>query len=97
MKNIDDITPYIQDLKHDLENLYGINKLAIFGSFAQGKQNSNSDLDIVILEMKKKNGFLIAKAKRFLSEKLDIEVDLGLYDSMHPFIKKRIEKDMIYV
>jgi hypothetical protein len=84
-------------LKEDLKNLYGIERIAIFGSAARGEDTPSSDIDIVILQMRKKNGFTIARAKKFLEEKLNRKVDLGLYDSLNPFIKERIKKDMIDV
>jgi len=87
----------LKALKKDLRELYGIEEIAVFGSVARGEDTPESDIDIVILKMRKKNGFVIAKAKRFLMEKLGRKVDLGLYDSMNPFIKKIIEKDMINV
>jgi len=87
----------LKSLKKDLEILYGIEKIAVFGSVARGDYTSDSDIDIVILQMRRKNGFMIAKARRFLTEKLNRKVDLGLYDSMNPFIKRIIKKDMIYV
>ena len=97
MDDINSIKNSIKNLKPDLENLYGIKKIAIFGSYSKNEQTEDSDIDLVILDIERKNGFLIAKAKSFLSEKLHKEVDLGLYDSLHPFIKKRVDKEMIYV
>ncbi|WP_281950349.1 nucleotidyltransferase family protein [Nitrosophilus kaiyonis] len=87
----------LKEAKNILKEEFGIEKIAIFGSFARNEEKENSDIDIVILKMKRKNGFLIAKAKRFLNEYLNTNVDIGLYDSMHPYIKKEIKKDMIYV
>ncbi len=92
-----EILKKLKALKEDLKNLYGIEEIAIFGSVARGEYTSTSDVDIVILKMRRKNGFTIARAKRFLTEKLNREVDIGLYDSINPFIKKIIEKDMIHV
>ena len=87
----------LKALKKELRELYGIEEIAVFGSVARREDTPESDIDIVILKMRKKNGFTIAKARRFLTEKLNRKVDLGLYDSMNPFIRKIIEKDMINV
>jgi predicted nucleotidyltransferase len=92
-----EILEKLRALKKDLKNLYGIEKIAVFGSVARGEYTSNSDVDIVILQMRKKNGFTIAKARKFLTEKLNRKVDLGLYDSMNPFIKKIIKRELIDV
>lgn len=41
----------IKETKQVLENQFGITKIAVFGSYAR-EEDENSDLDIVILEMK---------------------------------------------
>jgi predicted nucleotidyltransferase len=76
---------------------YGISHLALFGSYAKNKQTENSDIDILIGKMRRKNGLTIARAQRFLSEYLDKPVDLGLYDSLRPFIKSKIQDEITYV
>ncbi len=42
--------PVISILKKNLIKIqsFGINKIALFGSYAQGKQTENSDIDILI-------------------------------------------------
>ncbi len=95
MKN--DILVELRNISSELEVKFGIKKIALFGSYARGEATEDSDIDILVLEMARKNGFIIASAKRYLSEYLDASVDLGLYDSLRPFIKRRILEDIIYV
>lgn len=95
MKN--DILVELRNISSELEDKFGIKKIALFGSYARGEANDDSDIDILILEMVRKNGFIIAGAKRYLSEYLNVNVDLGLYDSLRPFIKRRILEDIKYV
>ncbi|WP_277640156.1 nucleotidyltransferase family protein [Wolinella succinogenes] len=94
---LNSIVMTIKQLKPELQEKFGITQLALFGSYAKGEVKDESDVDIAIISMNIKNGFLIAKAKRFLSEKLQKEVDIGLLDSIRPFVRKRIEKDLLYV
>jgi len=84
-------------MKLALKEQFGINSIAVFGSFARSEENEKSDIDIVVLNMDKKNAFTLIKAQSFLEENLGKKVDLGLYDAIRPFIKKRIEKELIYV
>jgi uncharacterized protein len=93
----DNVIEMIRQMKPELQDKFGITKLALFGSYARDEATQSSDVDIAIVEMERKNGFLVAKAKRFISEKLQKEVDIGLLDSIRPFIRKRIEKDLLYV
>ena len=92
-----EIISTLKQLKPELQEKFGVTKLALFGSYARDEATEDSDIDIVIIEMTRKNGFLIAKAKRFISDKLQKKVDIGLYSAINPYVKKCIEKDMIYV
>jgi predicted nucleotidyltransferase len=94
---VNNVIESIKLLKPELEEKFGIKQIAIFGSCARGEAVDDSDIDIAIVEMERKNGFLVARAKRFISEKLGKEVDIGLYSAMNPYVKKCIQKDMIYV
>ena len=88
---------YLRELKPELKRLYGINEIAVFGSFARDNEPEYNDIDIIIIDMDRKNGFLIAKAKRYLMEKLNTDVDIGFYSAMNPYIKKNIREDIIHV
>ena len=71
--------------------------MALFGSFAKEEQNEKSDVDLLVVKMRKKNALTLIKAKNFISDLLGRDVDLGLLDSLRPFIRNRVEKEMIYV
>lgn len=83
--------------KSELNEKFGIEKLALFGSFAKDEQSEKSDIDLLVVQMKKKNAITLIKAKNFISDVLGRDVDLGLLDSLRPFIRTRVEKEMIYV
>lgn len=87
----------LKELKPILKKEYGIEEFAVFGSVAKGTDTENSDVDIAVLKMDLKSGFDLIRAKNFLKETLDKEVDLGTFKSMKTFIKNRIKKDFIYV
>jgi len=87
----------LKSLKSALETDFGITKIAIFGSFSLENQNSNSDLDLLILEMNRRNGFIVARAKTFLEDKLNLKIDIGFYSSLNPYIQKEIKDSLIHV
>jgi len=87
----------LKELKPLLKEKYGIEEFAVFGSVAKGTDTEESDIDIVVLKMKLKSGFDLIRAKKFLRENLNKDVDLGTFKSMKTFIKNRIKKDFIYV
>lgn len=85
------------ELKPVLKDRYGIEEFAVFGSYARGEENENSDIDITITKIKKVDYFNRVHAKYFLEEQLEKRVDLGYFDSIRNFLKKRIQKDFIYI
>jgi len=87
----------LKEMKPILEEKFGIEKFALFGSMAKGKDTNDSDVDIAVISMRKKNYFTLIRAMNFLSEQLNREVDMGFLDSVRPFVRKRIEKDLLYV
>lgn len=94
--NISIITQ-LKELKPVLKEKYGIEEFAVFGSVAKGTDTKDSDIDIAVLKMHLKSGFDLIRAKYFLKENLNKEVDIGTFNSMKTFIKNRIQKDFIYV
>lgn len=92
-----DVLNKLRETKQSLRNDFGIEKIAVFGSYSRSEEKEKSDIDLVVMSMQRKNSFTLLKAKKFLESYLNKEVDLGLYDAIRPFIKKRIEKDLIYV
>jgi len=87
----------LANVKDELYQRFGIEKIALFGSYARGEETQESDVDIVVLEMNLKSGFDIINAKNYLQNYLQRPVDIGTFKSMKTFIKNRIKKDFIYV
>ncbi|GAB6888520.1 nucleotidyltransferase family protein [Desulfothermus okinawensis JCM 13304] len=72
-------------------------KIGLFGSYARGENTADSDIDIVI-EQKQPDLLLLGRIKIELEEKLNKPVDvIRMRENINPFLKKRIEKDVIYV
>jgi len=87
----------LSNVKDDLRQQFGIEEIALFGSYARDEANEESDIDIAILEMNPKSGFDIINAKNYLQNYLQRPVDIGTFRSMKTFIKSRIKKDFVYV
>lgn len=87
----------LKELKPILNEKYGIEEFAVFGSVAKGTDTKNSDVDIAVLKLNLKDAFSLYDAKQFLAQTLQKSIDIGTYNSMKTFIKNRIKKDFIYV
>ncbi|MCU4137954.1 MAG: putative nucleotidyltransferase MJ0435 [Thermodesulfobacteria bacterium] len=87
----------LRKYKPVLEKKYGIVRLGIFGSVARGDIKNSSDIDIVV-EIKNTDPFILLDIKEELSKLLGCKVDLiRLRKNINKILKKRIEKEVIYV
>ncbi|KKP65768.1 MAG: polymerase beta domain protein region protein [Candidatus Roizmanbacteria bacterium GW2011_GWA2_35_19] len=89
-----------QDLNNIIEILqsYQVKKAAFFGSYARGDYNNQSDVDILIELPKGMTLFGLVDLKIDLEKKLNKDVDLVTYRSIHPLLRERIlnEQKVIY-
>lgn len=76
---------------------YEIIKIGIFGSAARDTMEELSDIDVVV-EIGKPDLFYLIGIKQDLEEKFLRPVDIVRYrDKMNTFLKKRIDKEAVYV
>lgn len=93
----DKILSILREIAPVLSERYGVTRIGIFGSVARDDASEASDVDIVY-EMSKPNLFTVVHLKDELENILHCTVDLVRYrERMNPFLKKRIEKDGVYV
>ena len=81
--------------KEIIAKKYGVNTIAIFGSFARGENKESSDIDIVVDMPSSFENFF--DLKYYLEEKLNKKVDLIKKKNLRAFIKKSIQKELLYV
>jgi len=74
-----------------------VTKAGIFGSYARGEQNENSDIDILVEIKKKISLFDFAGIKIEIEENLGKKVDLVEYIVIKPLIKKQILNEEIRI
>jgi len=93
------ILEYLKEHKAEFEKKFNIERIALFGSYARGDANSNSDIDILIeLQNNTKNVYSIKKElKEFLSNAFKKDVDIARIKYLQPYYKKEILKDSIFV
>ncbi len=91
----DEIIEFLKEHKSSFANDFGIKRLALFGSYARDEADKDSDIDILVdmpSSFKKFYAF-----KYFLEDNLKKSVDLGLEKNLREYIKRKIQKDIIYV
>lgn len=95
---INNITEYLKQRKEEFIKNYSIEKIGLFGSFANGKNTLNSDIDIVY-ETSSKDLTLsqIFQIEEELKKQFNRNIDLVNLKYMNPLIKRKALRDMIYV
>jgi len=72
----------------------GVRKLSVFGSFARGEQRADSDIDLIV-EFSKPKGLLgLLELENQLSDLLGRKVDLLTEQSVSPYIRDSIRRDL---
>ncbi len=71
--------------------------LGVFGSVARGQSTEESDVDVVI-KTEAPNLLILSRVRQELEERIVRHVDVVRYrEQMNPFLKKRIDRDAVYV
>ena len=75
---------------------YKIKKASIFGSYARGEENKNSDIDILV-EPREGMGLEFVGMALELEDKLGRKVDLVTYKSISHYLRKYILEDEVRI
>lgn len=95
------MTKIAQDLQQDsLKVMYqkhGISYLGLFGSYARGEENTDSDVDLLIdfKEGEKKSLFDLADMKIQLEDTLNKKVDIAMRGRVKKILEPYILKDLV--
>lgn len=100
--NRDDIIKILYEKKQFLQENFGIEKIGIFGSYARGEANEESDIDIYIeFDMRKvdidKYFSLLETLEKLFGKKVDIVTRDGKNTIRVLSVKENIEKEILYV
>ena len=97
MSEIKRIKSEIEKSMPILKDRYKVKTIGIFGSYVQDKQKKKSDVDILV-EFEEVPGLLtFLEIENFLSDILNIKVDLVMKDALKPVIGKHILKKIINI
>jgi len=75
----------------------GINYLGLFGSFARGENNYQSDIDLLIDFDETKSLFDLVNIQLFFQNTLGKKVDLAMKGNLKKSLESYINKDLITV
>ena len=92
--------PHIEELKTRIVRTlkhHDVARAAIFGSFARGDAEENSDLDLLVEFIGEKSLLDLVGLKLELEDSLGRSVDVLTYNALHPAIRDRILSEQVMV
>ena len=90
------ILDYLSNHKKEIFSKFSLTKMGLFGSYASGHADEQSDIDILI-ESDKKDFFLRDDLREYLQNVFGKSVDVGYAGSVRKYYKEQIDNEIIYV
>ncbi len=95
--NRDEILHRLRQKQAELHDRFGVKLLLLFGSVARDEATAVSDVDLLVEFDRPVGYFGLFALQNHLEELLGCPVDLGTPDSLKPYIKERVERELIRV
>ena len=97
MTTVDDINKTLHDHLEELQQIYGVAEIGVFGSYVRGEQRPDSDLDILIeLTDPPRISLLgLVNLQNYLSDLLGIKIDLSIKENLRNRIGRRILQEVV--
>ncbi len=95
--NKEDILAFLKNNYSFLQNKFNIKSLELFGSFARGDYNKNSDIDLLVEFNKTPDLLTFIEIEEYLSQKLKTKVDLVVKRKLKSQLKDTILKEAIAI
>lgn len=81
----------------EIEARFRVEHLALFGSYVDAEQTPESDLDVLVSFGETPSLLTFIELEDFLSDSLDVKVDLVMEDALKPNIGRRIREHLVPV
>ena len=81
----------------EMQRLFQVKRLSVFGSVARGEAGENSDIDVLVAFEQRATFDLFMELKFYLEELLGTGVDLVTEKALRPEVRRAIEKEKIDV
>lgn len=91
-----DIENKLLEIKPMLVDKFHVSKIGYFGSFVNGQQTNNSDLDLLV-EFSQPVGWGFFTLEKFLEQALGLPIDLVTKNALKERIKEPILNQVIYI
>lgn len=96
-KDLNEILIILRKLLPYITQRYKVASIEVFGSYVKNQQKNNSDLDILVSFSKVPTLLKFVELKNYLSDNLQLNVDLVMKDSLKPRIGQNILNESIAI
>ena len=93
----DAVVQILRQNNAELTKQFGVKSLLLFGSIARNEATSTSDVDLLVEFNRPVGYFGLFALQDYLEKLLGCPVDLGTPDSLKPYIRERVEGELIRV
>jgi len=90
----------LEELKDEIAHIltrHDVYRAALFGSFATGEANQDSDVDILVDFRGEKSLLDLVALKLEMEEALQRKVDVLTYDSLAPLVRDRVLGEQVTI
>lgn len=97
MKTFEEVKQSLIQIKPLLQQAYQVTELGIFGSYARQEQTEASDVDVLIDYDQAPTLFKLIELRDYLSEVLEMKVDVVTKNGLKPRIRERVLSEVVYL
>jgi predicted nucleotidyltransferase len=94
-ESADSVIEQIARIREELRQRYTVTRIGVFGSFARGEEEPDSDLDVIV-ELAQPTFDHYMDLKFRLEEVLQRPVDLVMVETLKPRLRPIIEQEVVY-
>ena len=95
-KNKDEILNILKNIKNDINQIYRVKTIGLFGSYVNNKQKNTSDIDFLVEFEENADLFHLVGLSRYLEEIFNTRVDVISKPSLKEDLKQHILQEVIY-
>ena len=89
-KKLENIIDTLRELNPTLQKQFAVETIELFGSYSRKENNSKSDLDLLVTFSKTPSLLKFIALENFLTDKIGVQVDLVMKDSLKPQLRSAI-------
>jgi len=94
METLENVLKILREHKKELRGKFKVKEIKVFGSYARGEQSKKSDVDIMVEFEEIPDFFKFVRLERYLEKILGVRVDLQTRESISPYIREYIEREV---